>query len=247
MRRLRDRIRRGGHHHRAPTQGTRTFRVAHRIWRWLAGGGHLVHARRRHDRSPRRSGSPCSCTRRDHPGLVGRLRTARGDGPRASAVARNVGLADHTIQLMPYYSQACRILGIPDLTAVSIDRFVSRRGFLIRTDDLDTVSLFWPRRPRRFRDLLEPAVQKDVGLKGYLYANVTQIVPEPSGRKVERVEIKTSSGRQHTVRPNTVVLACGGSRTLDCCWCQGAPPAWATTGTWSGGSSWTIPKGLPAS
>ncbi len=36
-------------------------------------------------------------------------------------------------ELMPYYSQGCRVLGIPDLTAVSIDRFVSRRGFLIRT------------------------------------------------------------------------------------------------------------------
>ena len=34
------------------------------------------------------------------------------------------------------------------------------------------MSLFWPRRPRRFRDLLETAVQKNPqGSKGYLYAN----------------------------------------------------------------------------
>ena len=95
---------------------------------------------------------------------------------------------------MPHYAQGCRILGIPDLTAVSIDRFVSRRGFLIRTDDLETVSLFWPRRPRRFRDLLQPAVQGDPGLEAYLHANVTRIVAEPSGRKVERIEIRTMFG-----------------------------------------------------
>jgi choline dehydrogenase-like flavoprotein len=126
-------------------------------------------------------------------------------------------------ELMPYYSQGCRILGIPDLTAVSIDRFVSRRGFLIRTLDLDTVSLFWPRRPRRFRDLLQPAVQKDPGLEAYLYANVTRIVAEPSGRKVERVEIRTSSGRQHSVRPNTVVLACGGIENARLLLASGGP------------------------
>ncbi len=112
--------------------------------------------------------------------------------------------------LMESYSLGCRILGIPDLTTVSIDRFESRRGFLIRTGDLDTVSLFWPRRPRRFRDLLEPAVRVDPDLAAYLHATVTRIVPGPSGQKVEWVEIRTTTGRQHIVRPNTVVLACGG-------------------------------------
>ncbi len=53
-------------------------------------------------------------------------------------------------------------------------------------------------------------MQGDPGLEAYLYANVTRIVAEPSGRRIERIEIRTSSGRQHTVRPKTVVLACGG-------------------------------------
>ena len=112
--------------------------------------------------------------------------------------------------LMPYYVQACRVLGIPDLTRVTVDRFRSPRGFLVETDQLDTVALYWPRRPRRFRDLLEPAVRRDRELQAYLYANVTRIVPGAGRRNVERVEIRTISGRRLTVRPKVLVLACGG-------------------------------------
>ena len=125
--------------------------------------------------------------------------------------------------LMSWYSQGCRILGIPDLTTVSIDRFVSRRGFLIRTEELDTIFLFWPRRPRRFRDLLEPAVRRDPGLGAYLYATVTRIVPGPSGQNVEHVEIRTTSGRRHIVRPNVVVLACGGIENARLLLASGGP------------------------
>jgi len=113
-------------------------------------------------------------------------------------------------ELMSYYAEGCRILAVPDLTVGSLDRFESRRGFLVRTDDLDTVAVFAPRRPRRFRDLLDPAVRSDPGLEVLLYANVTAILTGASRRNVEEIEVRTITGRRVTIRPRIVVLACGG-------------------------------------
>jgi choline dehydrogenase-like flavoprotein len=112
--------------------------------------------------------------------------------------------------LLPYYVQGCRILGVPDIAATTIERFEGARGFLIRTDDLDTATLFWARHPRRFRDLLVPAVREGRGIQAHLFANVTGIVLAPSGAAVDHLEIATVNGRRLTVRPKLVVIACGG-------------------------------------
>lgn len=112
--------------------------------------------------------------------------------------------------LLPYYAQGCRLLGIPDLTSITISRFERGRGFLVRTGDLDSVSLFWQRRPLRFRDLLVPAVRAGVGISSYLYANVTRLAFAPGGDAVSHLDVTTINGRRVRVRPRVVVLACGG-------------------------------------
>lgn len=113
-------------------------------------------------------------------------------------------------ELLPYYAEGCRILGVPDLTRIGRVPFRSGHGFLVRTPELDTVALYWPKRPRRFGELLVPAVRGARGLRASLFANVTAIVPGPGGDVVDRLEVNTISGRRFRVRPKAVVLACGG-------------------------------------
>jgi choline dehydrogenase-like flavoprotein len=112
--------------------------------------------------------------------------------------------------LLPYYAEGCHMLGVPDLTSITLSRFESGRGFLVRTDELDTTTLYWQRQPRRFRDLLVPAVREGRGLRALLYANVTRIVLAPGEGSVSHLEVATINGRRLRVRPRAVVLACGG-------------------------------------
>jgi choline dehydrogenase-like flavoprotein len=112
--------------------------------------------------------------------------------------------------LLPHYAEGCRMLGVPDLTSVTLARFERGRGFLVHTEDLDTTTLYWQRHPRRFRDLLVPAVRDGRGLRALLFANVTRIVFAPGGGSVAHLEVATINGRRLRVRPRTVVLACGG-------------------------------------
>lgn len=113
-------------------------------------------------------------------------------------------------ELLPYYAEGCAILGIPDLTRVGAGPFRSGHGFLVRTPELETVALYWPKRPRRFGELLAPAVREARGLQTFLFANVTAIVSGADGEVVDCVDVRTVSGRRFRVRPKTVVLACGG-------------------------------------
>jgi choline dehydrogenase-like flavoprotein len=112
--------------------------------------------------------------------------------------------------LLPHYAEGCRMLGVPDLTAVTLERFQGGRGFVVRTADLDTTTLYWQRHPRRFRHLLVPAVRQGRAIEALLYANLTRIAFAPSGSSVDHLEIGTINGRRLVVRPRTVVLACGG-------------------------------------
>ncbi len=113
-------------------------------------------------------------------------------------------------ELLPYYVEGCRLLGVPDLTAATTDRFRSSRGFLVQTQDLETVRLYQPKRPRRFGDVLRPLVRSGRAVDAYLYGNVTRLIPSASGTGIEHLEVRTLSGRMFRVRPKTVVLACGG-------------------------------------
>ncbi len=113
-------------------------------------------------------------------------------------------------ELLPHYAEGCRILGVPDLTTTPLERFEGGRGFLVRTPELDTVTLYWPRHPRRFRQLLMPAVRAGRGIESLLFANVTRVVATPSGTAVDHLEVGTINGRRLRVRPRAVVLACGG-------------------------------------
>ncbi|MGH2540924.1 MAG: GMC oxidoreductase [Actinomycetota bacterium] len=112
--------------------------------------------------------------------------------------------------LLPYYGQGCRLLGVPDLTAVAVGGLHGDRGFLVQTPDLDTVRLYQPKRPRRFGDVLRPLVRSSRALEAYLYGNVTRLVSDAGGARIEHLEVRTMTGRTFRVRPTTVVLACGG-------------------------------------
>ena len=248
LRRVRDRVGSGGHHDSAATQGTRTLRAAHRIWRRLTGSGPLVHARGRNDRSPPRSRSPCTCTRRDHPGLVGRLCLARGIGFRSSAVARNAGLADRPIRahaaLRPGMSHP-RDPG-PD---GGLDRSVREssrvpdpdRRSRNRVPVLAASPAPFPgparaRRPGRPRARGVPARERDpdsarakrtegrAGRDPYQFGTATDRSAEQGGPGVWRDRERTPARWRRAA----------------------APPDWATTGIWSVGSTWIIPKVSPA-
>lgn len=112
-------------------------------------------------------------------------------------------------ELEPYYERAQRVCELGPY-AYDLDAWRDRLP-----DELDTVNddrlgtaLFQRSLTRfgeRYRDDLERA-----DLTVYLHANVVTIATDPSGSRVEEVEVATLAGNRFGVRAGTVVLATGG-------------------------------------
>ena len=59
---------------------------------------------------------------------------------------------------------------------------------------------------KRFRSEL----QRAQNIRVFLHANVTELLTNPSGKRVERVRVRSLDGRTHEVRAKVFILACGG-------------------------------------
>ncbi len=126
-------------------------------------------------------------------------------------------------ELDPHYDRAREILGLPhpdyryDPAAVG----VGGRPTLLRSGSGgesggDAGSRFkivqWRRTqpgPARFGEQYREWVEKSERVRCFLYANVTEIVPDRGGARIERLRATTLSGRKLEFRARRYVLCCG--------------------------------------
>ena len=112
--------------------------------------------------------------------------------------------------LEPYYPRAHELceLGPYDYSRTRWPELLKREEGLSRVDsELFLIQMSSPTRfGQRYRRDLEQAKK----LRILLNSTVTQIVPGPNGRTVERVDVQRLGGPGFEVRARTYVMACGG-------------------------------------
>jgi len=75
---------------------------------------------------------------------------------------------------------------------------------------LDAAYVYWARRPLRFGTALIAGTKTSRNIRTALYANLAEIVLNPSGTLVDRLDVRTTNGSGFSVRPKVTILACGG-------------------------------------
>src|SRR5262249_2744519 len=68
-------------------------------------------------------------------------------------------------------------------------------------------------RNRRLAQTLGPRCRAAAHVRPYLHATVCELVPDATGRRVERLRVATAPGRELELRRGEVVLAGGGIET----------------------------------
>ena len=117
-------------------------------------------------------------------------------------------------ELDPWYRKAHEVLKLgpvnfePQFWEQAIARQDVRRLPLSTGDVRDTISQFSP--PVRFGREYRHELARARFVRVFLYANVTQIMPDPLCTRIERLSIRTLTGRQATVSARWFVLATGG-------------------------------------
>lgn len=119
-------------------------------------------------------------------------------------------------QLQPFYDRACDLLGIPHFSPdTPVLQDPARRPL-----DLDPRDGFFPA-PRYFSkisggadkaafDAFRTDFADAPNITVYLYANVTQLRLDARNDKVEGLDLACLSGKRHTAKAKTYVLATGG-------------------------------------
>ncbi len=116
--------------------------------------------------------------------------------------------------LLPYYQRTHELLQLgpvnfdPAYWERAIDREDVRRIPFVSGRVRDSISQFSP--PVRFGKRYRQELNIARYLRVFLYANVTEITPEPNGNHIAQVKVKTLSGAGMTVKARLFVLATGG-------------------------------------
>lgn len=116
--------------------------------------------------------------------------------------------------LDPYYRRAHEVLKLgpvnfdPAYWEQAISRDDVRRIPLKSGQVRDTVSQFSP--PVRFGKYYRRELSHARYIRVFLYANVTQIVPDAPGMRISQVRAQTLTGKQMTVAARLFVVATGG-------------------------------------
>lgn len=115
--------------------------------------------------------------------------------------------------LHPYYPRAGQIMGLRD-TAFEEDIHAT---FGIRRPAFDPaiaecIYSRWAPEPN-FSVLYRPKLDAAENITLLLRANVTQIIPDASGTRIDSLELKNLSGLTRTVRARQFVVCCGGIET----------------------------------
>ena len=114
-----------------------------------------------------------------------------------------------------YYSRAERVLDLPEMRRVdeAVRVFLSGNGrdaAVFRRAELQPKQVTWAPRPVRFRKAYLRELTACQQIRIYLNANVTELVPNEAGDRVDHVVATTLNGVQLQISARRFVLACGG-------------------------------------
>ena len=118
-------------------------------------------------------------------------------------------------ELDRYYDHAERVLELPSFAAFE-DRLARTAQLaaperaLFREGDLRPKAVVWGRRPLRFGKSFRRQLRQSANITIYLNANVTEIVTNETGERVEGIEAKTLNGNRLHISARIYILACGG-------------------------------------
>jgi choline dehydrogenase-like flavoprotein len=116
--------------------------------------------------------------------------------------------------LEPYYRRTHQVLKLgpnnfdPSYWEKAIARSDVRRIPLKSGKVRDTISQFSP--PVRFGKAYRPELRNARYVRVFLYANVTQIIPDPLAGRIKEVTVQTLTGKQMRVAARIFILATGG-------------------------------------
>jgi choline dehydrogenase-like flavoprotein len=116
--------------------------------------------------------------------------------------------------LEPYYRRTHQVLKLgpnnfdPSYWEKAIARSDARRIPLKSGKVRDTISQFSP--PVRFGKAYRPELRNARYVRVFLYANVTQIIPDPLAGRIKEVTVQTLTGKQMRVAARIFILATGG-------------------------------------
>ncbi len=117
-------------------------------------------------------------------------------------------------EMAPYYERTHELLKLgpinfePHYWEQAIARKDVRRLPLGDGDVRDTISQFSP--PVRFGKHYRQELKLARHVRVFLYANVTELVPDPLGMRIKQVRVQTLNGKGMTVAARLFVLASGG-------------------------------------
>lgn len=117
-------------------------------------------------------------------------------------------------EMTPYYARTHELLKLgpinfePHYWEQAIARKDVRRLPLGGGDVRDTISQFSP--PVRFGKHYRQELKLARHMRVFLYANVTELVPDPLGMRIKQVRVQTLNGKGMTVAARLFVLASGG-------------------------------------
>ncbi len=117
-------------------------------------------------------------------------------------------------EMAPYYARTHELLKLgpinfdPHYWEQAIGRKDVRRLPLGDGDVRDTISQFSP--PVRFGKHYRQELKLARHVRVFLYANVTELVPDPLAMRIKQVRVQTLNGKSMTVAARLFVLASGG-------------------------------------
>lgn len=116
--------------------------------------------------------------------------------------------------LEPFYARAQRYvqIGPYDYSSAFWARATGAPPFKLPPELVET-SVFQYSPPTRFGLAYREPVRRSSNVTVFLHSNVTSLRLSPSGRRVERVQVATLSGRRFAVRAARFVVAVGGIET----------------------------------
>jgi choline dehydrogenase-like flavoprotein len=112
--------------------------------------------------------------------------------------------------LEPYYRRAARVLDLPALAGRDGDDLAPLRGPALDGDEVRPTHFAWQRPPLNFADVHRRDVGPAANVTTLLEAQVTAVELDADGEAVETLTVRRPDGDHLSVRPRSVVLACGG-------------------------------------
>lgn len=113
--------------------------------------------------------------------------------------------------LEPYYRRAHPYCDLGDYDYAVDEAYASRHGELLPLDPAQFITVKMRQsKPTRFGEKYRQQLQASKVISLYIWANVTDIVPNADGSRIERLTVQTKSGKRFTANGRLFILATGG-------------------------------------